>query len=259
MISFAVSLPQLQMFFLVFLRTGAFLMALPLLGSASVPLLFRIGLALAASVLLFPVLVLPPMPANTDVIALGLAAAGEVLLGILAGFSIRLVFEGVQLAGQLAGYQMGLAIAEVLDPATDDQVAILAQFISLMASVLFLVINGHHWFIRTLVQSYEVVPPLGFQVSAGVIDRLIRLTADLFVVGLKTAAPVVVVLMVVTVAFGLVARTVPQMNIFIVSMPLNIGIGLLFMGLSLPHLAAYIGDLFGGVARNALTLLGAVP
>ncbi len=259
MISLAVALPQLQMFFLVFLRTGAFLMSLPVLGASSVPLLFRIGLALAASLLIFPVLMLPPLPAETGVIALGVAAAGEVLLGILAGFSIRLVFEGVQLAGQLAGYQMGLAIAEVLDPATDDQVAILGQFISLMASVLFLVINGHHWFIRTLVKSYEVVPPLGFQVGAGVVDRLARLTADLFVVGLKAGAPVVVVLMVVTVAFGLVARTVPQMNIFIVSMPLNIGVGMLFLGLSLPHLAAYVSDLFGGVARNALALLGAVP
>ena len=258
MISLAIALPQLQMFFLVFLRTGAFLMSLPMLGAASVPMLFRIGLALAASVLLFPVLALPPLPASAGVIALGTAAAGEILLGVLAGFSIRLVFEGVQLAGQLAGYQMGLAIAEVVDPATDDQVAILGQFIGLMASVIFLAVNGHHWFIRTLVHSYELVPPLGFQVSAGVVERLARLTAEIFIVGLKAAAPVVAVLIVVTVAFGLVARTVPQMNIFIVSMPLNIGTGMLFLGLSLPHLAAYVGDLFGGVARSASALLGAV-
>jgi flagellar biosynthetic protein FliR len=259
MISFAVALPQLQMFFLVFLRTGAFLMSLPMLGTTSVPLLFRIGFSLAASALIFPVLALPPLPASAGVIALGVAAAGEILLGVLAGFSIRVVFEGVQLAGQLAGYQMGLAIAEVVDPATEDQVAILSQFLNLMASVLFLVINGHHWFIRTLVQSYEIVPPLGFQVNAGVLERLVRLTAELFAVGLKAGAPVVVVLAVVTMAFGLVARTVPQMNIFIVSMPLNIGVGMIFLGVSLPHLASYTGDLFGGVARNALALLRAVP
>src|SRR5512143_4096058 len=127
MVSLSVSLPQMQLFFLVFLRTGAFLMAIPGLGAASVPVIFRIGLCLAASLLIFPLVKIGPLPVSTDVFTLAVSAAGEVLLGILAGVAVRLIFEGIQLAGELAGYQMGLAIAEVIDPASEDQVAILSQ------------------------------------------------------------------------------------------------------------------------------------
>jgi len=259
MLAFGVSLLQLQMFFLVFLRTGAFLMALPLVNAPSVPVFFRIGLTFVVSLLLFPVLNLGPLPFLADAFSLAVAAAGEILLGVLAGMSIRLIYEGVQLAGQLMGYQMGMAIAEVIDPATEDQVALLSQFISLMASLIFLNINGHHGFIRTLVQSYDLVPPLGFHVNGPVLDGMVRLSAEMFIIGLKAGAPVVVALMLGTVAFGLVARAVPQMNIFVVSMPLNIAVGLIFLGLSLPHMGAYIGDLLGGVPRHAVSLLTAVP
>ncbi len=255
MVSFTVSLPQMQLFFLVFLRTGAFLMAIPGLSGASVPVIFRIGLCLATSLLIFPLVKLGPLPVSTDIFTLALSAAGEVLLGILAGVAVRLIFEGIQLAGELAGYQMGLAIAEVIDPASEDQVAILSQFMSLLATLVFLILNGHHLLIRILVESYEIVPPVGFQINGPVLERLTRLTAGMFITGLKAGAPVMVALVLGTVAFGLVARTVPQMNIFVVSMPVNIAVGLLFFGLSLPHLAAYLGDLFSGMARNALMLL----
>jgi len=251
-------MPQLQIFFLVFLRTGAFLMAIPLLNSSSVPVLFRLALTLAASLLIFPLLGVRLPSASADLLSLSVAAAGEVLIGMLAGLAIRLIFEGVQLAGELAGYQMGLAIAEVIDPASEDQVAILAQFTSLLATVIFLILNGHHWFIRILVESYHMIPPSGFHVNGAVLERLARLTAEMFLIGLKAGAPVIVALLLGTVAFGLVARAVPQMNIFVVSMPLNIGVGLVFLGLSLPHLAAYLKQLFGSVAPHAIALLKAI-
>jgi flagellar biosynthesis protein FliR len=258
MVSLAVTLPQLYLFFLVFLRTGAFMMSIPMLNGASVPAIFRIGLCLAMSLLIFPLAAAGPLPAESGVITLAVSAVGEVLIGVLAGFAIRLIFEGVQLAGELAGYQMGLAIAEVIDPSSEDQVAILSQFMNLLAMVVFFAINGHHWFIRTLVESYEILPPVGFHANGPVIERLTRLTADMFITGLKTGAPIVVALLLGTVAFGLVARTVPQMNIFIVSMPAQLALGLLFCGLSLPHLVSYLGDLFTGMPRNALALLKAM-
>jgi flagellar biosynthetic protein FliR len=258
MVSLAVSMPQLQLFFLVFLRTGAFLMSIPMLNAPSVPVLFRLALTLAASLLIFPLLALEAPAAPADVFTLAVAAGGEVLIGVLAGLALRFIFEGVQLAGELAGYQMGLAIAEVIDPASEDQVAILAQFASLLSTVVFLILNGHHWFLRMLVESYQWVPPVGFHLNGPVLERLVRLTAEMFVIGLKAGAPVIVALLLGTVAFGLVARAVPQMNIFVVSMPLNIGLGLAFFGLSLPHLTGYLGSLFGSVAQHAMALLKAL-
>jgi flagellar biosynthetic protein FliR len=259
MLNLAISPAELELLFLVFLRTGAFLAAMPVFNAPSVPLLFRIALALAATVLLFPALKLPPPPeGGRDLIPLAAAGAGEVLLGILLGFAWRLIFEGLQLGGQLAGYQMGLAIAEVIDPASEDQVAMLSQFLNLLALGLFLILDGHHGFIRTLVSSFELVPPAGFEMTPRLLERLARLTAEVFAIGVKIGAPVIVALLLGTIAFGLVARTVAQMNIFAVSMPLNIGIGLIFFGLSLPHVAAFLSDLFGGVSRSALLLLRAM-
>jgi flagellar biosynthetic protein FliR len=255
MISLGVTLSHLCLFFLVCLRTGAFLMSIPMLNGASVPVIFRIGLCVAVSLLIFPLAAVGPVTVPLGAIDLAAAAAGEVLIGLLAGFVIRLIFEGVQLAGELAGYQMGLAIAEMIDPASEDQVAILSQFLNLLAMVVFLAINGHHWFIRTLVESYEILPPLGFHMKGPVIERLTRLTADMFMTGLKAGAPVVVALLLGTVAFGLVARTVPQMNIFIVSIPVNLAVGFLFCGLGLPYLVSYLGELFNGMPRSALALL----
>jgi flagellar biosynthetic protein FliR len=259
MVSVTVSLAQLNLFFLVFLRTGAFLMSVPILNAPSVPALVRIALALAAGLLVFPSLGLSPNGVPPDVFSLAIAGAGELLLGVLMGFTWRMVFEGIQLAGQLAGYQMGLAVAEVIDPGSEDQVALLSQMTTLLAMVVFLAMNGHHGFVRLLAASYAHVPPFGFGADARLIEGLIRLTAESFVIGIQAGAPVIAALLLATIAFGLVARTVPQLNIFVVSMPLNIALGLLFFGLSLPYLLSFLGDLFGGAARQALQLLQAVP
>jgi len=128
MITLNISLPQLQLFFFVFIRVGAILMSIPVFDSKSIPLFFKIALAFATSIVLFPMLGIDPVPMATSVIALGVGVAGEILLGLAIGFSVKLIFAGVQLAGQLAGYQMGLALANVMDPSSSQQVPLLAQF-----------------------------------------------------------------------------------------------------------------------------------
>ncbi len=255
MLTISLTLAELQGFLLVFLRTGAFLLALPFWNSAGLPVLFRIGFALAASLLLAARLGPGTLPFAGDVLLLGVAAAGEVMVGLLAGVAIRVIFEAVHLAGELAGYQMGLAIAEVLDPASEDQVPLLGQFLAQVATLVFLATHGHHALIRTLAESFTILPPSGFQAEAGLLERLARLTALIFANGLRAGAPVVVALVLATVAFGVVARTVPQMNIFVVSLPLNIALGLVLLGLSLPHLVAYLADLFSGAPRQMLLLV----
>ena len=162
MISLSISLPQLQMFFLVFLRVGAILMTIPVFESRSIPQVFKLALAFATSLILFPLLELSPVPVSGNIIGLAIGAAGEILLGLVIGFSVKLIFAGIQLAGQMAGYQMGLAIANVMDPADSQQIPILAQFNNLVALLIFLSINAHYWFIRALTQSFRLVPPFNF-------------------------------------------------------------------------------------------------
>ncbi len=255
MISLTIPLPQLQLFFLVFLRVGAIMITIPVFESRSIPQLFKLALAFTASLALFPLLGLEAVPISSSIIGLGIGAAGEILLGLVIGFSVKLIFAGIQLAGQMAGYQMGMAIANVMDPAESQQIPLLAQFNNLCALLIFLALNAHHWFIRALTQSYRLVPPFNARFDGALTEHLIQLAGKMFVIAIQVGAPIIATLLVTSVAFGLIARTVPQMNVFIVAMPLKIGVGLVFLGFSLPYFSAFLNKVFDGLGNHILVML----
>ena len=258
MVSLNISLPQLQLFFLIFFRVGAILMSIPVFDSKSIPLFFKIALAFATSIILFPMLRVDPVPMATSVLALAVGVAGEILLGLIIGFSVKLIFAGIQLAGQLAGYQMGMALANVMDPSSSQQVPLLAQFNNLFGLLIFISINAHYLFIRALTHSFEMVPPLNVNFSGSLMEHLIKMSGNIFVIGIQVGAPVIAALLITSVAFGLIARTVPQMNVLIVGMPLKIVIGLLFLGISLPYFSAFLKKIFGGLGPNIIFMLKAM-
>jgi len=258
MVSLNISLPQLQLFFLIFLRVGAILMSIPVFDSKSIPLFFKIALAFATSIILFPMLRVDPVPMATSVLALAVGATGEILIGLIIGFSVKLIFAGIQLAGQLAGYQMGMALANVMDPSSSQQVPLLAQFNNLFGLLIFISINAHYLFIRALTHSFEMVPPLNVNFSSSLMEHLIKMSGNIFVIGIQVGAPVIAALLITSVAFGLIARTVPQMNVLIVGMPLKIVIGLLFLGISLPYFSAFLKKIFGGLGQNLIFMLKAM-
>ena len=258
MVSLNISLPQLQLFFLIFFRVGAILMSIPVFDSKSIPLFFKIALAFATSIILFPMLRVDPVPMATSVLALAVGAAGEILLGLIIGFSVKLIFAGIQLAGQLAGYQMGMALANVMDPSSSQQVPLLAQFNNLFGLLIFISINAHYLFIRALIHSFEMVPPFNVNFSGSLMEHLIKMSGNMFVIGIQVGAPVIAALLITSVAFGLIARTVPQMNVLIVGMPLKIVIGLLFLGISLPYFSAFLKKIFGGLGQNIIFMLKAM-
>ena len=258
MISLNIPLAQLQLFFLVFLRVGAIIMFMPVFDSKSIPVFFKIALAFTTSNVLFPLLDLDPLPVLNNVYAMGIKVMGEILIGLVIGFSVKLIFAGIQLAGQLAGYQMGMALANIMDPSTSQQVPILAQFTNLFALLIFIAINAHHWFIKALTYSFQTVPPLNVNFGGSLMEHLIKMSGNMFVIGIQVGAPVIAALLVTSVAFGLIARTVPQMNVFIVAMPLKIGIGLLFLGFSLPYFSTFLEKIFGGLGQNIIIVLKAM-
>ncbi len=254
MLSLNISLPQLQLFFLIFLRVGAILMSIPVFDSKSIPLFFKIALAFATSIILFPMLRVDPVPMATSVFSIAVGAAGEILLGLIIGFSVKLIFAGIQLAGQLAGYQMGLALANVIDPSTSEQVPLLAQFNNLFGLLIFISINAHYLFIRALTHSFEMVPPFNVNFSSALMEHLIKMSGNMFVIGIQVGAPVIAALLITSVAFGLIARTVPQMNVFIVAMPLKIGVGLLFLGFGLPYFSVFLENVFGDLGQHIMLM-----
>ena len=258
MISLNIPLAQLQLFFLVFLRVGAIIMFMPVFDSKSIPLFFKVALAFTTSIVLFPMLDLDPLPVFNNVYAMGIKVMGEILIGLVIGFSVKLIFAGIQLAGQLAGYQMGMALANVMDPSSSQQVPLLAQFTNLVGLLIFITINAHYWFIKALTHSFQMVPPLHVNFRGSLMEHLINMSGNMFVIGIQIGAPVIACLLITSVAFGLIARTVPQMNVFIVAMPLKIAVGLLFLGFSLPYFSAFLEKIFNGLGQNIIFMLKAM-
>ncbi|MGD8715476.1 MAG: flagellar biosynthetic protein FliR [Desulfobacterales bacterium] len=258
MISLHISLAQLQLFFLIFLRIGAILMTMPVFESRSIPLFLKLALAFATSIILFHLLELQPVPMSANLFSFSMDVVGEILIGVVIGFSVKLIFAGIQLAGQLAGYQMGLAIANVMDPQDNQQIPLLAQFNNLVALLIFITINAHHWFIRALTESYRMIPPMNMHLGNSVMEQIVQLAGNMFMIAIQVGAPVIAALLLTSVAFGLVARTVPQMNVFIVAMPLKIGVGFLFLGFSLPYFSVYLKKIFNGMGQTIFSLLKAM-
>jgi flagellar biosynthetic protein FliR len=167
------------MFFLIFFRVGSILMTMPIFKSKSIPVLIKAGLALATSMALFPILNIENFPAITGFTHLAIGIFGEILLGLSIGLAVNFIFAGLQLAGQLAGYQMGMALARVMDPSTNRQMPLLGQFNELFALLIFITINAHHKFIRALADSYQLVPPFGFRISGSLIEQLVAIAGNM--------------------------------------------------------------------------------
>lgn len=251
---FSLSLPQVQAAILVFIRIGAILIAAPLFGSRNVPFQLKAGLSLVLAMVIFPVAGFQEVYL-TGIPSLVTAMMGEVLIGVIIGFTARLIFSAVQLAGQLIGFQMGFGIVNVIDPQTSTQFSIVAQFQNIMTLLIFLVLDAHYWFILAISSSFELIPPLGFCFTNSLMEAIVSLSCDMFVIAAKVAAPVIAVLLFTSVALGLIARTVPQMNIFIVGFPIKIAIGLLGVGFSLPLLSVMLRNLFQRMGEDIIVLM----
>jgi len=258
LLSFNVSMSQLHLLFFIFLRIGAIILTAPVFDSDTIPVLFKAGLAFAVSLLLMPLLNLESLAYQPGLLPFMIGALSEVIMGLMIGLLVRMVFAGVVLAGQMVGYQMGLAMANIMDPATSEQVPLLGQFNNLMAMLIFLATDAHHLFVKALVASFQIVPPYGFHFGNAVMDQLVNFGADMFVIGVKLGAPLIAVLLLMSVAFGLAARAVPQMNIFFVAGPLKIIVGLLFLTLTLPYMSAFLGALMSGLGQRIIRILNAV-
>jgi flagellar biosynthetic protein FliR len=235
---------QIYRFLFVLVRVASMMSVLPFFESRNVPVLVKSGLAMAVTLMLLPqVRGLPPsLDTSPFVFCLGLAS--EVIIGLIIGFLLQLVFVGVQLAGQTAGFQMGFAIANVVDPASSMQIPMLSQFLNLFALMIFLSLDIHHYFIKALVDGFEIIPFWAARFDGDIFNLLVQTVSNAFVIAVKIGAPVMVALLLTSVALGLIARTVPQMQIFIVAMPVKIILGMLFLGFSLPFCMNYLRSIF---------------
>jgi len=250
------SLTQFQSFLLIAMRVSPILFMMPLLGSRNLPVLLKAGLTMVVSLILLPVVQVDPSLFSSDPLGFVFFLASEMMIGFFLGLSVKLVFAAAQFAGELIGFQMGLSMANVVDPQSGVDTPLMGQWHYLVGLLIFLAIDGHHWFFRALSQSFHHLPPGGFHLKAGLYQHLLALTGRMFVVAVKMAAPVMAVLTFTQIALGMVAKTVPQVHVLIISFPLTIGLGLVFLGFTIELFVPYLGKLFDESGRGlGMTLL----
>ncbi|MGQ9646412.1 MAG: flagellar biosynthetic protein FliR [Thermodesulfobacteriota bacterium] len=246
---------QFPAFLLVLMRVAPLLFMMPLFNARNLPLLLKVGLSLSISLILWPTLHLESSSFSPDIYGLGFLLFSEFLIGFLLGLSVRLVLGGIQLAGEFAGFQMGFGMANVLDPQSVMEGPLIARFYYLLGLLIFLSIDGHHWFFRALIQSFHLLRPGEFVFSEGLFRHLFRLSAKMFWIALQIVAPVTATLILVQFGLAVMARMIPQMNLLISSFPLTIGLGLFFLGLSIELLSPFLRSLLEESGRGLVTTL----
>jgi flagellar biosynthetic protein FliR len=220
---------QVLLYFLVFARVGSMVMLLPAIGDAGVPSRVRLALALAISFAMAPALAgAYPHVANAP-IALGVALIQEVVAGLLVGGMARLIMATLSVAGQLIATQTGLAYTQTIDPTFGEQGAIVGTFFNMLGVVLIFATNLHHLAIGAIHGSYTMIPPGAALPYGDMAREAINLVSGTFALGLELAAPFLVFGAAVNAAIGLLARLVPQIQVFFIAQPVNILSGFFLM------------------------------
>ncbi|MEW6520174.1 MAG: flagellar biosynthetic protein FliR [Thermodesulfobacteriota bacterium] len=229
------TLNQFLALVIIMIRVGPLLFFMPVTGSRNVPSQVKMLMTVATALVLLPVVAVHAGQLPTTTLGFLIFVLSEVCFaGILAVFT-RLIFDAVQIAGQMVGIQMGIGMAGVIDPQFGTQTSLIGQFWNLIAILIFLAIDGHHLFIRTLQESFIWVAPGTLHISQATFEGLMQGTGQMFLMSVKIMAPASAAVFFSHVAMGIIAKTVPQIPILIVGMPLNIGVGFIFVGLSLVY------------------------
>lgn len=238
-----------------FVRIAALVMAAPVLGTRVVPMRLRAGLALAVTLVVMPVL--PPPPPVDPVSAEGvLIIVSQVLVGLAMGFMIRMVFSAIETGGHVIGQTMGLGFAQMMDPANGIAVPMVSQFYSVIVTLVFLVLNGHLILIEVLAGSFQAIPVAPHGIAQAGLWTMLSWAAWIFKGAVLVALPVVVALLLVNVAFGVMMRAAPQLNIFAVGFPISLTLGFVFMFVSLPAVIPQFSRLLEGAFTALHAIMG---
>ena len=260
---------QVLTFLLVLIRVAGIFTAAPIFGNVNVTPWVRVAIAVCLAFVFLP-MAHPPFPpllrgGEGGVFLNGSEGGGlpafivmivkEALVGLVMGFLVAMMFAAIQMAGAFIDLQVGFGFANIVDPMMKQHNAVIGQLYNLAATLLFLALNGHHLMIRGLADSFAVLPLGGMVVTPGATAGMVQVFAVLFVAALKIGAPVVGAIFLTDVSLGILARTVPQLNVFVVGFPAKLTVGLLAVFAVLPITFVVMRGLFGGLERDLVRLL----
>lgn len=231
----SIFLNNFLIFLLVFIRMTSIFVVSPVFSRQNMPSYLKIGLALFCTFTIAPLL--GNIQINYDFISYTMLILKEFVVGITLGFVSYLVFASFLVAGQIMDVQIGFGMVNVIDPSYNIQVPLIGNFLYLLATNIFLITNGHHVLLAAMVKSYAMVPINGFFLTDKLVNNIMRIFIESFVIGFKISIPIIAAVLLSEVALGILSRTVPQMNVFIVGLPMKITIGVLSLIFIMPVFA----------------------
>ncbi|TAJ83654.1 MAG: flagellar biosynthetic protein FliR [Gallionellaceae bacterium] len=217
-------------------RVLALIASAPILGNKQIPIRIKIGLAMLITFIVAPTINVPGGidPASAQGLFI---LVQQILAGLAMGFAMRLIFTAVEMAGDLAGMQMGLGFASFYDPVNASYTPVIAQFLGVIAALAFLGFNGHLYMLAALADSFQAFPISTAPPSAAAFRTLAEWGTTIFTHALQLSMPLIGALMITNLALGILTRSAPQLNIFAVGFPITLTVGFAALALSLPYLA----------------------
>lgn len=229
-------------FVMVLTRISAFFMVLPVFGWKTIPVRIKVGLTVLLAIFFSVVSPLAIDPNGVSVVKAILLIANEAAYGLALGLIAALVFSAVKLSGRIIERQMGLSMAQILDPLTGERTQPLGSLLEMIFLLLFLSANGHHMLLLIISKSYEAFPAGSIPTIPILTGGVVKAGSAMLIAGLKLAAPILAAFLLLMVVLAVLARIVPEMNILFISLPLRVGLGLLMVMIFFPFINGFVAE-----------------
>jgi flagellar biosynthesis protein FliR len=249
------STAQIMSFMVVLFRVAGIMIFAPFYNGTAFPAQIKVVLPLIVALTLAPMVPQAQLPLELGVAQGVIVLLGEVLVGMMLGLVASFVFGALQLAGQVIGFQLGYSLVNVIDPNTMVETSVISILNNLIGMMLFLLINGHHWFFQAVSESLIYVPVGGVHLHGPLVQEVVKLSGQVFGSGLRIAGPVVAVTVIADVVVGIIARAAPQINILIVGMPVKTLVGLATLSIAFYFLPTFLDASFLQMSRDLIGLV----
>ena len=229
-------------FVMVLTRISAFFIVLPVFGWKSIPVRIKVAMTVLLTIFFSMIVPFAIDPKRVSVLEAILLLSNEACYGLALGLVVVTIFSAVKFSGRIIEREMGLAMAEILDPLTGERSQPLGSLLEMVFIILFLSANGHHLFLLIISRSYETFPAGSIPTIPLLTSGIIRAGSTMFVASLRLAAPLLAAFLVLMVVLAVLARIVPEMNILFISLPLRVGLGLLMTAIFMPFINGFVAE-----------------
>jgi len=242
---------NIYLFFLILSRYLGMMLLTPVFSSQVIFYQAKVLIALSLTIFTFPLVsgMYPAIYPESNLLVI-VEIISEVSIGLFMGLTVFLVFSAVQLGGQIIDMRMGFRIANVVDPFSGANSPVIGQLNNIFVTLLFLALNGHLYLVRHLYESFEIIPPGRVNFSSQLWQYFFRRSADMFVLGVKIALPIAGAIFFIDIILAFLARSVPQMNLFVIGLPIKIMAGLILLFILMPVLNNYYSEIIMNVINE---------